>query len=155
LLSRFEHVCLSRLRYLGLFMACLAMLALPMPAKALDEGGDLTSEQLRELFVGKTFTGLMGTGMPFSEYYAPDGRILGHNDHVPVTDGCWEIVGGEMCYSYGVKPDRRTYCWAFRKRGQTIAIVHRERGVEGLGRMEEGNGKGWGAAKAWSCQPMS
>jgi hypothetical protein len=115
----------------------------------------LDAEHIQTEIVGNTLTGRMVWGMAYSEYYAPDGVILGHNGDGPVTDGCWSIRssqrGDEMCFAYGRGETATSQCWFLERRGKTIVIVHRDRGVDGVGYVEPGNRRGHRAALPWSC----
>lgn len=118
-------------------------------------GDRLDAARIRGEIVGNTLTGRMASGMSFSEYYAPDGVILGHNGGRPVTDGCWSIRSGErgdeMCFAYGRGENAISQCWFLERSGKTIVIVHRDRGVDGVGVVEPGNRRQHRAAQPWSC----
>jgi hypothetical protein len=42
----------------------------------------ISGEDLRDLISDNTVTGRHDTGMAYSEWHAPDGRVYGHNNHV-------------------------------------------------------------------------
>jgi hypothetical protein len=125
-----------------------------LPAAAM-AGERLDADRIRAEIVGNTLTGRMLGGMSYSEYYAPDGVILGHNGGRPVTDGCWSIRssprGDEMCFGYGRGETATSQCWFLERSGKTIVIVHRDRGVDGIGVVEPGNLRQHRAAAPWSC----
>src|SRR4051794_11961707 len=63
-------------------------LALGLPAAAAEP---LSGDRLRAEVTGNTLTGFNSSGVVFSEFHAPDGRILGHNNSEVVVDGCWQV----------------------------------------------------------------
>ncbi|HYA80576.1 MAG TPA: hypothetical protein VED87_06585 [Methylocystis sp.] len=57
-----------------------------------------TDDQIRQAIVGNTMAG-EDEGESFSEYYNPDGRILGERRAGRYT-GHWHIAGAQMCVRY-------------------------------------------------------
>ena len=65
------------------FAASLAALvALVWPASA----EPVTGPRLRAEIAGNTLSGFNTSGVVFSEFHSPDGRILGHNNGTAVVD---------------------------------------------------------------------
>ena len=133
------------------FAAGLATLA---PALAAERLGP---DQLREEISDSTLTGFNTSGVFFSEYHAPDGRVLGHNNGVPVVDGCWAVRGDAVCYYYnGQKTVASTFCWHYDRAGaQGYRITSLEGRVTGAARLERGNPRGHSAGGAsWVCEGL-
>ena len=134
--------------------ALAAAAALASPALALERLGP---DQLREEISDSTLTGFNTSGVVFSEYHAPDGRVLGHNNGVPVVDGCWAVRGDAVCYYYnGRKPVASTFCWHYHRAGaQGYRITSLEGRVTGAARLERGNPRGHSAGDAsWVCEGL-
>ena len=89
---------------------------------------------------GQHAHGFNSSGVVFSEFHAPDGRILGHNNSEVVVDGCWQVRNDAICYYYarGTRPG--TFCWRFERAGPTgYSIASVESAVTGVARLEAGN----------------
>ncbi len=125
-------------------------LPLPRPPVPLNE------QQLRDEVPGNTFSGRHDSGMEFSEYHAPDGRIFGHNGDDPVRDGCWAIKGDSVCYSYerGVAPG--VFCWRyFRRDDGRYRILLPRSGTLGTALRETGNPRSHSDnGQPWDCAPQ-
>src|SRR5215210_3594563 len=136
----------------GLPALCLAALALPTAAAE-----PLSGDQLRAEVTGNTLTGFNTSGVVFSEYHAPDGRILGHNNGVPVVDGCWAIRGDAVCYYYnGQKPLPAAFCWHYDRAGpQGYRITSLDLRVTGAARLERGNARNHSEGeRSWVCEGL-
>lgn len=123
-------------------------------AKAADR---LTGEQIRQAFEGNTVTGRYSDGnRPFSEFHHADGRVSGHNRDVPNTDACWITVPDGVCYYYGPRERRRSYCFDIERSGALIVIRRRPGGqINGLAAIETGDPRGFAAsATTWTCDGL-
>ena len=135
--------------------ALAVILALAAPALAAERLGP---DRLREEISGSTLTGFNTSGVVFSEYHSPDGRVLGHNNGVPVVDGCWAIRGDAVCYYYnGQKPLPAAFCWHYAPAGaQGYRITSLNGSLTGAARLERGNPRGHAAGEAsWSARDWS
>jgi hypothetical protein len=120
--------------------ALLGLLAGPAAAEPLG-GADL----LRELS-DQTLTGFNGA-LLFSEYHAPDGKVLGHNAGMPNQDSCWRVRGNAVCYYYphlkqAGSDEGVESCWHFERAGPNgykITPVGSTR--SGIARLEPGNAR--------------
>lgn len=155
---------------LGCAISCLLMSA-AMPAAAQSPspaapsassgpvGEALEGEALRREVSGSTIGGIhLRTGMRFSEYHSPDGRILGHNGGSPVDKGCWEVKADEVCYYYeGDTLPQGTWCWTFNRlaNANQYRLEHRDTGGLALGVREAGNPHNWtDNGKPWQCSGL-
>jgi hypothetical protein len=117
----------------------------------------LNSEQLREEITGNTLTGFNTSGVVFSEYHAPDGRVFGHNNGVPVVDGCWAIRGDAICYYYnGQKPLPAAFCWHYDRAGaKGYRITSVDLRITGAARLEPGNPRNHNEGeRSWVCEGL-
>ncbi len=131
----------------------LVTIALLRPAA----GEPLTARELREELSGSTLSGFNTSGVVFSEYHAPDGRILGHNNGEAVIDGCWDIKDDAVCYYYSRWRERRaTFCWRYDRAGANgYRIDSVDAPVTGLARLEPGNPHGHSdRGKPWTCEGL-
>ncbi len=105
----------------------LAVLATSGTGQAAER---LDGEAIRKAFEGNTVAGrYAGTNRPFSEHHHPDGRATGHNRGVPNTDACWTTTADSVCYYYGPRETRRTYCFTV-ERSDRLYILRRQPGGE-------------------------
>lgn len=113
-------------------------------------------ELVRELS-GHTLTGYNGN-LWFSEYHAPDGRVLGHNGGVKNQGACWKVRGDAVCYYY--PRDRQNehdgtleFCWRLSRAGQeSYRIVSVDSGASGIARLESGNARNHtDDDRPWTC----
>src|SRR3954453_4662273 len=121
-------------------------LALGLPAATAEP---LSGDRLRAEVTGNTLTGFNSSGVVFSEFHAPDGRILGHNNSEVVVDGCWQVRNDAVCYYYarGTRPG--TFCWGFERAGPTgYSIASLESAVTGAARLGARNPSGHPAPAA-------
>lgn len=89
----------------------------------------------------RTFTGTFD-GVPYAEYYAPNGTLRGEEDGEAYT-GTWAVVGDELCFTY---PDAaggpaEVDCYEAYRDGEEITWVDREGNVTAA-TWEEGNPRG-------------
>lgn len=116
----------------------------------------LTGEELRREVPGRTISGRHFNGMRFSEYHAPDGRVLGHNNHERVQQGCWRIIEDQVCYTYDKGAITGLFCWKFFRAQGGYTIYLEESGTVGTAKAEPGNPYGWDdGGKPWDCNLMS
>jgi hypothetical protein len=134
--------------------AGIGLCAALAPAAAVDP---LSDEELKKVFTGNTFSGLhFRSGNTFTEYHAPDGRVIGHNGIEINTDGCWYVREGAICYAYGKPGDRRTYCFIMHRTGGSMTLTALpDRTIIGLGILEEGNPRNHKAPNPWSCEELT
>lgn len=115
----------------------------------------VTGDELQREVTGQTLTGRHATGMPYSEYHSPDGRIYGHNNHVPVRDGCWVVRRDEICYTYEKGPAPGVFCWQFFRAQSGYTILLPETGTIGTAKLEPGNPHKWdNGGEPWSCEAL-
>jgi hypothetical protein len=72
-----------------------------LPSHATD--ATIPSALIRALVEDVTITGRYNNGDSYSEYHAPDGRVLGHNRRRENSGSCWDIRDDTVCYYYPVK----------------------------------------------------
>ena len=154
-----EHV--VRKQAIAAFAALLACGA------ALASGAErqLTGEELRKVITGNTVWVLRQDMTQGDEYHLPDGRVFGFNGVENIENGCWDIVGSEVCYYYKDDNEKgRAHCWTFRFAGEPGRFHLRATGSSmiGYGVMTPGNprnlhdfGKSWTCQKLLSQAPMS
>jgi hypothetical protein len=129
-------------------------LALAGPALAEEKpASDLSGSEIRAEVSGNTLTGFNTSGVWFSEYHAPDGRIFGHNNGNPVIDGCWSVKGDEVCYAYARGRVEGTFCWRMSRGGSAgFRIRSTATLVTGIARLEAGNPHDHGDnGQPWDC----
>lgn len=115
----------------------------------------VTGEELRREVTGNTLSGRHSSGMPYSEYHAPDGRVFGHNNHEPVQFGCWAIKGDEICYRYEGGNIPGVFCWKFFRAQGGYTIYLPESGTVGTAKLEHGNPRNHtDQGKPWGCDAL-
>lgn len=129
----------------------LALLCFGVSTPALAQpvtGGELQAE-----IAGNTLTGFHDSGLSFTEYHAPDGRVFGYNAGEPVQDGCWRVRGDAICYDYGRGRITGSFCWRFDRAGRIgYRIAHLASATRGIARLEAGNPKNLSDnGKPWDC----
>lgn len=131
-------------------------LAFAMPVLASDTRALIGGEELRQIISDNTVTGRHDTGMPYSEWHAPDGRVLGHNNHDPNENACWDIRGDSVCYYYAGGAARGTFCWTFRRvSDQGFRLQSVESGLGAAGLLQAGNPYNFSEnGKPWKCDPL-
>lgn len=117
----------------------------------------VTGPSLRSEIAGNTLSGFNTSGVVFSEFHAPDGRIFGHNNGEPVIQGCWDIKDDAVCYYYSAR--RRgngTFCWRYDRAGPNgYRITSTDTGVTGVARLEPGNPHGHSdRGQPWACEGL-
>lgn len=126
--------------------------ALPPSGVAVVTGAELQRE-----VTSNTLTGRLTSGGRdyFSEYHSPDGRIYGHNNDVPVRDGCWVVRGDEICFTYEKGPNPGVFCWEY-FRAQSGYVIRRQlSGSVGVAKLEAGNPYKWNdGGEPWSCEAL-
>lgn len=142
---------MSKLAVLG---AVLAGLLLGLGHAGAAE--KLDGAAIKELFTGNTVAGNYVQGGVFSEFHAADGRALGDNGFTLNVDACWNLDGDAVCYHYGPRTDRRTYCFTVEKEGETYRLVVRDTGrPNAIARIIKGNPSEHGdGGRRWSCDDL-
>ena len=120
----------------------------------------LSGADLVRTLSDNTLTGFNGS-LWFSEYHAPDGRILGHNAGVQNDDSCWKVRGDAVCYYYPV-PGRKEgdgtaeFCWHLERMGQKgFRITSVGRGGSGGVLLEPGNPRNHtDNGRSWTCDAL-
>jgi hypothetical protein len=137
--------------------------ALPLPlspvttARASDDGGWMNGGDLRRMISGNTMTGRHDvTGMPYSEYHLPDGRVFGHNNWDPVDQGCWDVRDNMICYYYAGGKVKGEFCWRFRQVTATgFRLELPATGTLATGILARGNPYNFSDnGKPWVCEPL-
>jgi len=117
----------------------------------------LPAGELRQLITDATITGRYDNGEPYSEFHAPDGRVLGHNNRVPNDEACWDIKGDAVCYYYAKGRALGEFCWRIQTlggEGLRARLVDRTREIVGL--RQGGNPHGHtDNGKPWTCDPVT
>jgi hypothetical protein len=128
-----------------------------LSAGASEESKDLSGSELRKLISDSTVTGRHDTGMPYSEWHAPDGRVLGHNNRVANENACWDIKDNAVCYYYNGGVSKGVFCWAFSRVSDTgYRLRSLESGINATGLWQTGNPYDHSDnGKPWSCEPLS
>lgn len=142
-------------------MAFRATLALLLAGLAADARGAepewVPPGELRRIVHDATITGHYDNGEPYSEYHAPDGRVLGHNNRVPNEEACWDIRGDQVCYYYSKGRALGEFCWRFQKlagAGVRARLVDRSREIIGV--RQSGNPHGHSDnGTAWTCDQVT
>ncbi len=126
------------------------------PTRSAQTGNALNGDELRELVTGNTISGQHDNGMPYSEYHSPDGRIFGHNNFDPVKDGCWQVRGDSVCYSYESGQAPGLFCWRFFKMADgNYRILLPRTGTSGSAIVAKGNPEHHtDNGKPWTCQAL-
>ena len=75
----------------------------------------------------------------------------------PIDNGCWDIVGNEVCYYY--KDDYtkgRAHCWTFKKMGaDRFSLTASGTGFKGIGGMDIGNPRDFSdRGRPWVCRGL-
>jgi hypothetical protein len=128
-----------------------ALLGAPIPAGAQA----LSGEQLRQELTGNTLSGFNTSGVIFTEYHAPDGRVLGYNQGRPNEDACWTIRGDAVCYYYPRGTVAGEFCWLLEAKGlMGFSLRSLETATTGVARLAPGNPNRLSDHdRPWTCQP--
>lgn len=123
----------------------------PMPGPLVRVRGAALAREI----TGNTLSGRHASGMPYSEFHSPDGRIYGHNNNVPVRDGCWVVREDDVCYTYEKGPAPGVFCWQFFRAEGGYTILLPNTGTVGTAKLEPGNPyKHDDGGKPWSCDAL-
>ena len=108
---------LSPRRPIRTAIALLALLAFAGGVARTEEKNELIGgEELRRILSGNTVWVVRQDLTVGDEYHLPDGRVFGFNGYETIENGCWDIVGDQVCYYY--KDDWAkgvAHCWTFRR----------------------------------------
>ncbi|MBN8532616.1 MAG: hypothetical protein J0L51_00875 [Rhizobiales bacterium] len=134
----------------------MAVAGLLFAAANANAAEKLNGDAIKELFTGNTVAGTYMHGGLFSEFHAIDGRALGDNGFTLNVDACWNIDGDAVCYHYGPRTDRRTYCFTVEKEGENYRLLVRDTGrPNAIARILKGNANEHGdGGKRWSCDDL-
>jgi hypothetical protein len=134
----------------------LFLASLLLSAGHAGAGEKLNGNAIKELFTGNTVAGAYMHGGLFSEFHAADGRALGDNGFTLNVDACWNIDGDAVCYHYGPRTDRRTYCFTVEKEGDNYRLLVRDSGrLNAVARIIKGNANEHGdGGRRWSCDDL-
>lgn len=127
------------------------------PASGEDNLPDIGGEELRNILSGNTVWVIRQDMTKGDEYHLPDGRVFGFNGFEKVENGCWDVVGREVCYYY--KDDYvkgRAHCWTFQRTGQNSFLLNSTSGrFRGYGAMEVGNPRNHSDnGRPWQCKRL-
>ena len=117
----------------------------------------LNGEAIRQAFEGNTVAGrYSGTNQPFSEHHHPDGRATGHNRNVPNRDACWTTTADAVCYYYGPRETRRTYCFTVERSDRLYVLRSRPSArINGMATVEPGDPRGASSGPpGWTCDGL-
>lgn len=117
----------------------------------------LDGEAIRRAFEGNTVSGrYSGNNRPFSELHHADGRAGGHNRNVPNTDACWTTTTDAVCYYYGPRETRRTYCFTVELSGSLYVLRTRPGGrINAIATIEPGDPHRFAqTSMSWSCDGL-
>lgn len=137
-------------------MRCLLIAPLVLLHGLAVAGEKLDGEAIRQAFTGNTVAGTYMHGGLFSEFHAADGRALGDNGFNLNVDACWNIDADAVCYHYGPRADRRTYCFTVEKEGESFRLIVRDSGkLNAIARIVKGNANEHGdGGRRWSCDDL-
>ena len=116
------------------------------------------SLSLYERFSGNTVTGYNTSGVKFTEFHSPDGRIFGYNSGEPAIDACWRTSGPDVvCYYYGKGHTiKGEFCWRFEPLGDLgYKIYSTDSPTIGMVKVEAGNPHELNDhGKSWTCDAL-
>ena len=119
---------------------------------------DVAATDLRALVQDVTITGQYHTGEAYSEYHAPDGRVLGHNRRSANQDSCWDIRNDLVCYYYAKGQTPGTFCWRLTRIGTAgvkALLVEPDYKSTIVGLLQAGNPHGHSDnGSPWKCEPL-
>lgn len=146
---------LPRLPLIALFAAVLAAAAAGI-TRAEEAEKPVSGEELRRILSGSTVWVVRQDLTVGDEYHLPDGRVFGFNGYETIENGCWDIVGDQVCYYY--KDDWAkgvAHCWTFRRAGGDRYHLADPRNYRGYGRREAGNPRNYSDnGKPWECRRL-
>ena len=118
----------------------------------------LSGAELQREVSGNTLTGYNSSGVFFSEFHSPDGRVFGHNNGERVAEGCWAVRDDAVCYYYakGRLFAGGTFCWRMERAGADgYRIASVERDTTGAARRDQGNPRNHDdEGKPWVCEGL-
>ena len=139
-------------------MIATAAILLCLGMAGAAEGDDaIPGAELRKILSGNTVWVIRQDLTKGDEYHLPDGRVFGHNGVEPIDNGCWDIVGNEVCYYY--KDDYtkgRAHCWTFKRMGtDRFSLTATGTGFRGIGGMDIGNPRNFSdRGNPWVCRGL-
>lgn len=99
--------------------------AAPTTSAAKPTGDKVGPADLPAIVANRTYRG-ESEGMPYAEYYGPDGSLRGKSG-AEAYAGSWKVVGEQLCFTYPeAGSDSETECYAVFKNGDTISWVDSE-----------------------------
>ncbi|TDR94367.1 hypothetical protein [Enterovirga rhinocerotis] len=120
----------------------------------------LSAPDLLRLLSGNTLTGYNGK-LLFSEWHAPDGRVLGHNGGIKNQNSCWTLRGDAVCYYYpqhrqSGQNARTEFCWHLESASPTAYRLRAVgKPISGLAWITPGNSRDHSdEGKAWICDTL-
>ncbi len=126
-----------------------------LPSAAQDNAPSKPPLSIFERLAGNTVTGYNTSGVNFTEYHSPDGRIFGFNAGRPAIDACWRTAGPDIvCYYYDrSRNTRRELCWRFEPVGEIgFKIYALGSSTIGAFRLEKGNPHNLtDQGQTWTC----
>lgn len=137
----------------GLAELVFASLLVLGPAHA-QAAETLAEDAIRKLATDNTITGRYMFGGWFSEYHAPDGRVLGNNGWQENQDACWTTKSDAICYSYGEQTARQTYCFTVEQQGDSLLLRNLSNGsLNAIAKVEPSNPRHHSdSGKSWNCE---
>ena len=137
--------------------ALVLLLACTSGLGASEESKTVPGAELRQIISDNTVTGRHDTGMPYSEWHAPDGRVLGHNNRVANENACWDVKDNAVCYYYNGGVSKGVFCWTFTRVSDVgFRLRSVESGINATGLWQDGNPYNHSDnGKPWSCEPLS
>ena len=124
--------------------------------RSQESAAPVSGEELRRILSDATVWVIRQDLSVGDEYHLPDGRVFGFNGHETIENGCWDIVGNQVCYYY--KDDWAkgvAHCWTFRRAGPDRYHLAGSRGFTGYGGREPGNPRNYSdRGKPWECKRL-
>lgn len=125
-----------------LSLSAVAMVGCAGMGESKIQGPPLTGQEFRELVVGNTVSGPMGTA-PYSFYYADDGSMGGVVGDDDDDSGTWLIKNDNVvCFTWNTFFDGTQECFQWYRDGKRYAMVSveadRTRDIP-VWRIEKGN----------------
>jgi hypothetical protein len=132
----------------------MAFVAALLPASTGASAEPLSGDQLRQELTGNTLSGFNTSGVVFTEYHAPDGRVLGYNQGRPNQDACWTVRGNAVCYYYPRGLVAGEFCWLLEPKGPGgFSLRSIENATTGFARLASGNPNRLSDHdRPWTCQ---
>ena len=136
--------------------ALVLLLACTLGSGASEESKTVSGAELRQIISDNTVTGRHDNGMPYSEWHAPDGRVLGHNNRVANENACWDIKDNAVCYYYNGGVSKGVFCWTFTRVSDVdFHLQSVESETQATGLWQAGNPYNHSEnGKPWFCKPL-